>query len=113
MVNRILVNTQEEPVSRNGNYEANSGESSRALLLPEERFQRMLWRESKRSERSGKHLVLMLLDQRKGSEPPRNCRGLVQAAGALGAVIRDTDIAGWFDGNCVLGVIFTEFGHAD
>ena len=107
------MNTQEEPVSRNGNYEANSGESSRALLLPEERFQRMLWRESKRSERSGKHLLLMLLDQRKGSEPPRNCRALVQAAGALGAVIRDTDIAGWFDGNCVLGVIFTEFGHAD
>ncbi len=43
----------------------------------------------------------------------RKSRSLLQAAGALGAVIRDTDIAGWFDGNCVLGVIFTEFGHAD
>ena len=107
------MNTQEKPVGRNGNYEANSRESSRSLWLPEERFQRMLWRESKRSERSGKHSLLMLIDHGKACEPPRNCRSLVPAAGALGAVIRDTDIVGWFDGNCVLGVIFTEFGHAD
>src|SRR5229473_4866397 len=110
---RIVMTTQEKPVGRNGNYEVNSGESSRSLCLPEERFQRMLWRESKRSERSGKHLLLLLIDHGKACEPPRNCRSLVQAAGALGAVIRDTDIAGWFDGNCVFGVIFTEFGHAD
>jgi hypothetical protein len=114
MVNRIVMIAQEKkPVGRNGNYEANTGESSISLLLPEERFRRMLLRESKRSERSGKHLLLMLIDHRKGSQPPKNCRSLVQAAGALGAVIRDTDIAGWFDGNSVLGVIFTEFGHAD
>jgi hypothetical protein len=114
MVKRILMIAQgRKPVGRNGNYEANSGESSRSLLLPEVRFQRMLWRESRRSERSGKHLLLMLIDHRKGSQPPKNCRPLVQAAGALGTMIRDTDIAGWFDGNCVLGVIFTEFGHAD
>jgi hypothetical protein len=113
MVKQILMIAQEEKsVGRTGNYEAHSGESSTSPLLPEERFQRMLWRESKRSERSGKHLLLMLIDHRKGSEPP-NSRSLVLAAGALGAVIRDTDIAGWFDGNGVLGVIFTEFGHAD
>jgi hypothetical protein len=114
MVKQILMIAQEKkPISLNGNYEANGGESSTSLLLPEERFQRMLWREGKRSERSGKHSLLMLIDHRKGSEPAKNCRALVQAAGALGTVIRDTDIAGWLDGNCVLGVIFTEFGHAD
>ena len=108
-----MIAQGKKPVSRNGNYQANSGESSRSLLLPEESFQRMLWRESKRSERSGKHLLLMLIDHRKGYEPAKNSRSLAQAAGALGPVIRDTDIAGWFDGNCVLGVIFTEFGHTD
>ena len=108
-----MIAQEKKPVTRNGNYEANVGESSTSLLLPEERFQRMLWRESKRSERNGKDSLLMLIDHRKGSEPAKNCRALVQAAGALGAVIRDTDIAGWFDGNRVLGVIFTEFGHAD
>jgi hypothetical protein len=114
MVKQILrIAREEKSVGRKGIYQAHSGESSTSLLLPEERFQRMLWRESKRSERSGKHLILMLIDHRKGSEPAKNSRSLVLAAGALGAVIRDTDIAGWFDGNGVLGVIFTEFGHAD
>jgi hypothetical protein len=114
MVKQILMIAREvKPVSRNGNYPANSGESSRSPLLPEERFQRMLWRETKRSERSGRHSLLMLIDHRKGSEPAKNCRSLAQAAAALGAVIRDTDIVGWFDGNRILGVIFTEFGHAD
>jgi hypothetical protein len=114
MVNRILLIARDKkPVGRNGNYEANGAESSRGLLMSEERFQRMLWRESKRSERSGKHSLLMLINHRNGIEHAKNCRALVQAAGALGAVIRDTDIAGWLDGNRVLGVIFTEFGHAD
>jgi hypothetical protein len=114
MVKRILMIGQEtKSVSRNGHYQANRGESSRGLLLPEERFQRILWRESKRSERSGKHSLLMLMDHGKDCECAKNCRSLVQAAGALGAVIRDTDIAGWLDGNSALGVIFTEFGHAD
>jgi hypothetical protein len=114
MVNRILMIAQEKKaVSRNGNHAADSGESSRSVLLPEERFQRMLWRESKRSERSGKRSLLMLIDYRKGYQPAQNCRSLAQAAEALGAVIRDTDIAGWLDGNCAFGVIFTEFGHAD
>jgi glycine/D-amino acid oxidase-like deaminating enzyme len=108
-----MIAQENKLVSRNGSYPANSGESSRSLLLPEERFQRMLWRETKRSKRSGRHSLLMLIDHRKGFEPAKNCRSLAQAAAALGAVIRDTDIAGWFDGNRILGVIFTEFGHAD
>jgi len=103
----------DEAVSRNGHSKANSREYNANLLLTEERFQNMLRRESKRSERSGKHLLLMLIDHGQGCEQPKKCRSLRQAAGALGSVIRDTDIAGWFDPNCVLGVIFTEFGHSD
>ena len=94
----------DEAVSRNGHSKANSREYNANLLLTEERFQNMLRRESKRSERSGKHLLLMLIDHGQGCEQPKKCRSLRQAAGALGSVIRDTD---------VLGVIFTEFGRSD
>lgn len=83
------------------------------VLLPEERFQSMLWRESKRSERSRKRLLLMLIDHGNPCEQPKQCRSLTPAARALGSVIRQTDIAGWFEPNCVLGVIFTEFGNSD
>jgi hypothetical protein len=88
-------------------------ESFTSPLLSENRFQNMLWRESRRSERRGKHLLLMLIDHGKACEQPRACRSLTQTAGALSSVIRETDIPGWFDPNCVLGVIFTEFGHSD
>jgi hypothetical protein len=110
MVKWISMITQQEATEHS---KAMSREFSTNLLLPEERFQSMLWRESKRSERSGKNLLLVLVDHGKGCERPTKCRSLTQAAGALRSVIRDTDIAGWFDPNCVLGVIFSEFGHSD
>jgi hypothetical protein len=113
MVNWISMITLDVVGSRNGHSKANSREFSANLLLTEERFQSMLRRESKRSERSGKHLLLMLVDHGEGCEQPKKCRSLMEAAEALGSVIRDTDIAGWFDPKCVLGVIFTEFGHSD
>lgn len=82
-------------------------------LLSEEAFRSVLWRESKRSERSQKHLMLMLIDHGVPCEKPSACRALIQAARVLDSAIRETDIAGWFDTNCVLGVIFTEFGDSD
>ena len=84
-----------------------------SVLLSDERFRGVLLRETKRSERSRKRLLLMLIDHGNPCEHTRRCRSLTQAAGALGGAIRETDIAGWFDAKCVLGVIFTEFGQSD
>src|SRR3984957_10389777 len=90
----------------NGN---SSGEV--ASFLPEEHFRRMLARERKRSERSRKHLVLMLIDG--GLKNKKTDALLEQIAVVLGASIRETDLAGWFETNAVFGVIFTEFGQAE
>src|SRR5580700_9268889 len=90
----------------NGN---SSGEA--ASFLPEEHFRRMLARERKRSERSRKHLVLMLIDG--GLKNKKTDALLEQIAVVLGASIRETDLAGWFEANSVFGVIFTEFGDSD
>jgi hypothetical protein len=105
---------QDDATSLNGFGRATfSRAKSTNVLLSDERFQSILWLENKRSERNRKHLLLMLIDHGNSCEQPSRCRSLIQAAGALSSTIRETDIAGWFDANCVLGVIFTEFGHSD
>ena len=89
-----------------------NGSRALASFLSEEHFRRMLSRERKRSERSRKHLVLMLIDG-KGVKNKKIDAMLEQIAVVLGASIRETDLAGWFEGNSVFGVIFTEFGESE
>jgi len=97
--------------SRNLGFAFEPGES-RASLLAQQDFRRMLSRERKRSERSGKHLLLMLVDGKmlsnNGDRPV-----LGKVADALSGAIRDTDLAGWFETGTILGVIFTELGQTD
>ena len=113
-VGQNSIMRQDETTGRNGFRSAPISRAKSAnVLLSDERFRSVLWRESKRSERSRKHLLLMLMDHGVPCEQPCRCRSLVQAASALGSAIRETDIMGWFDANCVLGVIFTEFGQSD
>jgi lipopolysaccharide/colanic/teichoic acid biosynthesis glycosyltransferase len=88
-------------------------EASAACLLSEEQFRRMLCRERKRSERSRKQMLLMLIDQDQDRPEIELSALLIQAADALNSLIRETDLMGWFDANSVLGVIFTEFGESD
>jgi exopolysaccharide biosynthesis polyprenyl glycosylphosphotransferase len=83
-------------------------------FLSEEQFRRMLCRERKRSERSRKHLLLMLVDDGKGGVYQRKSDAfLKQVATVLCSAIRETDLAGWFEADSVLGFIFTEFGDSD
>src|SRR6202167_6848557 len=96
-----------EKSNGNGNSAGDPGN-----FLSEEHFRRMLARERKRSERSRKHLVLMLVDG-KGVKSKRTDAMLEQIAIVLGASIRETELAGWFEANSVFGVIFTEFGECE
>lgn len=82
-------------------------------LIDEESFLRVLDIEQKRTERSGRRFVLLLLP----------CSSILTAGGArkslegvlhhLSSAIRATDITGWYKRNSVIGVIFTEVGSAD
>ena len=98
---------------------ADSGGHSMAVtesangLLSEERFRQMLCRERKRSERSRKHLLLMLIDE-KGAIPVKGeATFLRQVADCLKETMRETDLLGWYEANSVFGVIFTELGQTD
>ena len=100
---------------KNNNPEnaSQSAEKAHSLCFPENQFRRLLSRERKRSERSRKHLLLMLIDCKN----PLNLKGdggaLQQAAGVLCDTIRDTDLVGWFETDCVVGAIFTELGSSE
>ena len=84
-----------------------------ASILPEELFRRMLCRERKRSERSRKHLLLMLIDSKASKNHVGDKALLEQVAGIVSMVIRETDIAGWFEANSIVGAIFTELGNTE
>lgn len=81
-------------------------------MLTEEVFTKTLALERKRTERSGRRFVLMLLDPsglvRRGSREET----LERIASALTESIRETDIKGWYT-ESVMGVIFTEIGPAN
>jgi lipopolysaccharide/colanic/teichoic acid biosynthesis glycosyltransferase/GGDEF domain-containing protein len=103
------VKTRVEPETRKPTVAFANGSTPLAGFLSEEHFRKMLSRERKRSERSRKHLVLMLIDG-KGLKSKKTDALLEQIAVVLGASVRETDLAGWFETNAVFGVIFTEFG---
>lgn len=82
-------------------------------FLSEEQFRRMLCRERKRSERSRKRFLLMLMDNKGSTHRNGDASVLPQVGGVLCQTIRETDLAGWFQTNSVLGVIFAELGETD
>jgi lipopolysaccharide/colanic/teichoic acid biosynthesis glycosyltransferase len=91
---------------------AAAGEARVSGFLDERQFTRALSLERKRTERSGRRFVLMLLDASDtvhagGSEPVR------EVLSALVRATRETDIRGWYETGCTMGVVFTEIGHAE
>ena len=84
--------------------------SSGLGMLPGELFMRMLCVERKRTERSGRRFVLMLLDAGRLMKPGTQVAGKLM--GAITQSTRDTDLRGWYEDG-IIGVIFTEVGPGD
>jgi len=77
-------------------------------ILKAEDFRRMIALERKRSERSRKPFMLLLLDMGDDLPSEKNGRILGKILSALSISTRDTDVTGWYSNNCVVGVMFTE-----
>lgn len=77
-------------------------------ILPDESFQAMLTLERRRSERSRKPFVLMLLDASALVEDKTVGHLMSQITSVLLKSTRETDLVGWYEKDVVLGVIFTE-----
>lgn len=79
-------------------------------ILYEEAFLRMISIERKRTERSRKPFLLMLLDMGEHLPTEKNGKTLGKILSALSAAIRETDVTGWYKNQCIVGVMFTEIG---
>src|SRR5579871_6413769 len=82
-------------------------------ILPEELFLGMLCLDRKRAERSGKRLLLLLIDAEDAEKSIRKKHILDGVVKACNAARRETDPAGWYKQNSILGIIFTELGSLD
>lgn len=82
-------------------------------ILPEPMFLRALYLERKRSERSGRAFVLMLLDPEAAVANDNGDNLLVRVVPTVVASVRETDIAGWHKQNSTFGILFVELGGTD
>jgi exopolysaccharide biosynthesis polyprenyl glycosylphosphotransferase len=81
---------------------------SERQILDEGSFRRMLSLERKRAERSRKAFLLMLLDTKVSHARNGNTKSLGDLIFSLLGSTRETDIVGWYQGNSIAGVMFTE-----
>jgi lipopolysaccharide/colanic/teichoic acid biosynthesis glycosyltransferase len=86
---------------------------SHPAFLEQELFVTMLRLERKRTERSNRRFVLMLLDTCGLLKADESRETFRKVMAALSHSIRETDIKGWYKDDSVIGVIFTEVGAAD
>lgn len=82
-------------------------------ILPENLFLGMLCLERKRAERSRKTFLLLLINVENVELSRRRSRILEGVIEAADAARRDTDPAGWYKHNSILGIVFTELGALD
>jgi len=78
-------------------------------ILSQEMFTRSLYLERKRSERSGRGFLLILLDSTRLFKSHGH-HALADVLRALSRSSRSTDILGWYRQGSTIGVIFTELG---
>jgi exopolysaccharide biosynthesis polyprenyl glycosylphosphotransferase len=77
-------------------------------IADEQEFLRILYIERKRTERTRRPFLLMLVDAK--SEWNGSLEGVIYA---LQSSKRETDVCGWYEGGNTLGVIFNEINNTD
>jgi lipopolysaccharide/colanic/teichoic acid biosynthesis glycosyltransferase len=86
---------------------------SQLAFLDQELFLTMFRLERKRTERSQRRFVLMLLEACALLKAGENQDPLDKVVDALSHSTRETDFKGWYKHDSVIGVIFTEVGAAE
>ena len=82
-------------------------------LYVEEYFNQRLSYERRRVERSGKPLLLVLLNIEK-LQAPKSMRSVIERIGlVLVSCTRETDLKGWYEEGAVIGVLLTELSRID
>jgi len=82
-------------------------------ILHEEAFKRMISVERKRTERSGRPFLLVLVEAGEHKTSEKNGDILANILSALLASTRETDVIGWYKSQSTAGVMFTELAIND
>ncbi len=82
-------------------------------LFPRSVFMKMLCVERQRAERSGRKLVVALVDCQKLLRSQYQAGVKANLQRALSRATRETDIKGWYRESSVIGVVFTEVALAE
>jgi lipopolysaccharide/colanic/teichoic acid biosynthesis glycosyltransferase len=77
-------------------------------VLSEASFHRMITLERRRSERSQRPFVLLLIDTGRGYPGDGQDRVLLNMLSALQGATRETDVTGWYKTGSTVGIMFTE-----
>lgn len=80
------------------------------IVLSEESFHGMISLERKRTERSRRPFLLMLLDVSGVLASDTHGKKVGDILSALSLSIRETDISGWYKNDSVVGLVFNEIG---
>ncbi len=78
------------------------------FLFPEKYFLNMFVLESKRTERSGRNFLLVLLDVHKLLKKKNSNELLRKLTSVLYNTTREIDVKGWYKQDNIIGVIYTE-----
>lgn len=81
-------------------------------VIPEASFIRMLRLERRRTERSGRQFMLVLISY-EDFQTNAGCTLLDHVVTAVSRVIRETDILGWYQNGATLGILMTELGQTN
>ena len=95
-------------MSRSPELSSSQGRLAPSEVLSEENFHRMISLERRRSERSQRPFVLLLIDAGRNQPGGGQGRILLDILSALQGATRETDVTGWYTTNSVVGVMFTE-----
>jgi lipopolysaccharide/colanic/teichoic acid biosynthesis glycosyltransferase len=82
-------------------------------VLREDAFKRMIAVERKRTERSAKPFLLMLLQAGECKSEEKSGQVLARIMPALMDATRETDVIGWYKNNTSVGVLFTQLVSFD
>jgi lipopolysaccharide/colanic/teichoic acid biosynthesis glycosyltransferase len=83
------------------------------VVLNAESFHRIIALERKRTERSRKPFLLMLVDTGNCLPTDQNGKLLREILPLLSVSMRETDVTGWYKASSVGGMIFAEIGNED
>ena len=92
---------------------ASAAAGSTSELVPESLFKKVLSLERRRSERSGRRFVLMLVHTHNHLYSQNGDTMLAGITKALSQTTRETDLQGWYKQGQVVGTICTEIGFGE